>query len=416
MIAEVVSIGTELLMGQIVNTDAQLLSRRLSALGISVYYHTTVGDNPERMEQTLRLALSRSDIVITTGGLGPTQDDLSKEIAAKLLGLPMESDAQSLEQIERYFKSAHRIMAENNLRQAVFAKGAKILPNACGTAPGCIVECDGKTIIQLPGPPTELKDMFDRQVMPYLAARTGGTIVSRFVRIFGMGESDVEMCVRDLIEKQGEVTIASYCGTGEVQLRVSTRGQSEADVLPKLAPTIEALRERLGDVVYAVSETSDYGMERYVVELLKTKGLTVSAAESCTGGLVASRLVGVPGASGVLNEAYVTYANEAKVRLLGVDPQTLRDEGAVSESTAIQMAEGLRSRTGAAIAISTTGIAGPDGGTADKPVGLVYLACATKAGTRAKKLQLRGDRQKIRTLATLHALNMIRLAALEQDQ
>ena len=224
MIAEIVSIGTELLMGQIVNTDAQYLSRRLNALGISVYYHTTVGDNPGRMEQTLRLALSRSDVVITTGGLGPTGDDLSKEIVARLFGLPMERDEESMRRIEGYFSAMHRDMTHNNERQAMFARGAIILQNDRGTAPGCIVEQDGKAVIQLPGPPYELTDMFEKRVLPYLARRTGGAIASRYIRIFGVGESDAETRVKDLIDAQTDVTIAPYCSLGEVQLRVSARG------------------------------------------------------------------------------------------------------------------------------------------------------------------------------------------------
>ena len=317
MIAEIVSIGTELLMGQIVNTDAQYLSRRLSMLGISVYYHTTVGDNPARMGETLRRALDRSDIVITTGGLGPTGDDLSKEIVAQVLGLPMEKDEESLRDIERYFASMHRAMAQNNERQAMFAKGAVILKNDRGTAPGCIVEQDGKAVIQLPGPPYELKDMFEKRVMPYLTARTGGAIASRYIRIFGVGESDAETRVKDLIAAQGEVTIAPYCSLGEVQLRVSARGESEEDALARIAPTVEAVASRLGDAVYAISREPSDSMEHYAVDALIRAGRTVAVAESCTGGLVAARLVAIPGASAVLHESHVTYANDAKERYLG---------------------------------------------------------------------------------------------------
>ena len=411
MIAEIVSIGTELLMGQIVNTDAQYLSRRLSMLGISVYYHTTVGDNPARMDETLRRALERSDIVITTGGLGPTGDDLSKEIVARVLGLPMEKDEESLRDIERYFASMHRAMAQNNERQAMFAKGAIILKNDRGTAPGCIVEQDGKAVIQLPGPPYELKDMFEKRVMPYLTARTGGAIASRYIRIFGVGESDAETRVKDLIDAQGEVTIAPYCSLGEVQLRVSARGESEEDALARIAPTVEAVASRLGDAVYAISREPSDSMEHYAVDALIRAGRTVAVAESCTGGLVAARLVAIPGASAVLHESHVTYANDAKERYLGVRAQTLRDHGAVSEACAREMAEGLRARSGADVAAATTGIAGPGGGTEEKPVGLVYVAVACPEGTTVRRLQLGGDRERIRTLASLHALDMIRLAA-----
>ena len=412
MIAEIVSIGTELLMGQIVNTDAQYLSRRLNALGISVFYHTTVGDNPGRMEQTLRLALSRSDVVITTGGLGPTGDDLSKEIVARLLGLPMERDEESMRRIEGYFAAMHRDMTHNNERQAMFARGAIILPNDRGTAPGCIVEQDGKAVIQLPGPPYELTDMFEKRVLPYLARRTGGAIASRYIRIFGVGESDAETRVKDLIDAQTDVTIAPYCSLGEVQLRVSARAGSEEEALVRIRPTVEAIAARLGDAVYAVSADPADSMEHYAVDALTRAGRTVAVAESCTGGLVAARLVAIPGASAVLHEAHVVYANEAKERYLGVRPETLEAFGAVSEACAREMAEGLRARSGADVAAATTGVAGPGGGTPQKPVGLVYVAAACPEGTFVRELRLNGDRQRVRTLASLHALNMIRLAAL----
>ncbi len=412
MIAEIVSIGTELLMGQIVNTDAQYLSRRLNALGISVYYHTTVGDNPGRMEQTLRLALSRSDVVITTGGLGPTGDDLSKEIVARLFGLPMERDEQSMRRIEGYFSAMHRDMTHNNERQAMFARGAIILQNDRGTAPGCIVEQDGKAVIQLPGPPYELTDMFEKRVLPYLARRTGGAIASRYIRIFGVGESDAETRVKDLIDAQTDVTIAPYCSLGEVQLRVSARGGSEEEALVRIRPTVEAIAARLGDAVYAVSADPADSMEHYAVDALARAGRTVAVAESCTGGLVAARLVAIPGASAVLHEAHVVYANEAKERYLGVRPETLEAFGAVSEACAREMAEGLRARSGADVAAATTGVAGPGGGTPQKPVGLVYVAVACPEGTFVRELRLSGDRQRVRTLASLHTLNMIRLAAL----
>ena len=406
MIAEIVAIGTELLMGQVANTDAQFLARRLSALGISVYYHTVVGDNPARMESTLRQALERSDIVITTGGLGPTQDDLSKQIAARLMGLEMVEDAASLAAIQAYFDRLGRKMAENNRRQAYFARGAKILPNARGTAPGCILEQGGKMIVQLPGPPYELTHMFDTQVFPYLAEKTGGVIASRYVRIYGMGESDVETRVRDLIDAQGEVTIAPYCSMGEVQLRVSARGESEAAALEKLKPTLEAIGDRLGSVIYAVADSSDESMERCAARLLLEKGLTVSTAESCTGGMVAAKLVNVPGVSAALGEAYVTYANEAKERLVGVKHETLETFGAVSEQTAREMAEGAAKAAKADVGLSTTGVAGPTGGTPEKPVGLIYIGCCINGVTKVKECRFDGSREENRKHAVMAALKL----------
>ena len=413
MIAEIVAIGTEILMGQIVDTDAQYLSRRLQSLGISVYYHQAVGDNPQRMRDTIVLALSRSDVVITTGGLGPTQDDISKEMAAQLLGLEMKFDEESWQAIRGYFERMGRECPENNRRQAMFAEGARILPNACGTAPGCMIEKGGKVVIQLPGPPHEMADMFERQVYAHLADMTGGCIASRYIRTYGIGESALAQKCAKWIEADGDVTVAPYCSPGECQLRVTARGESEQAATQRLMPVVEALTELLGDYVYAVTETSEGSMEEAAGRALTEKGLTVATAESCTGGLVAARLVNYPGISSALGEAHVTYANEAKIKYCGVRPKTLEAHGAVSEQTAREMAQGLREKSGADIAAATTGIAGPGGGTAEKPVGLVYVAVADKHGVRVEKLQLTGSRERIRNLSALRALDMIRRAAIK---
>lgn len=416
MVAEIVAIGTELLMGQIVNADAQYLSRRLQSLGISVYHHTTVGDNPQRLRDALALALSRSDIVITTGGLGPTQDDLSKETVAALLGREMVFDAESWRVIEGYFARMNRACPENNRRQAMFAEGAVILPNACGTAPGCMIEQDGKLVIQLPGPPREMAAMFEAQVYAFLAQRTGGCIASRYLRIYGLGESQVAQMCAAYIEAQDGVTVAPYCSLGECQLRVTARGADEAQALAHVVPVVEALRGILGDAVYAVTNSPEGSMEEAAGRALTQRGLTVATAESCTGGLVAAKLVNYPGISAALNEAHVTYANAAKVRYCGVRQETLDVFGAVSEQTAHEMAQGLRERSGADIAVSTTGVAGPGGGTLEKPVGLVYVGCADAHGVRVERLMLSGDRQKVRELAALRALDMVRRAALGYDE
>ena len=412
MIAEIVSIGTELLMGQIVNTDAQYLSRRLQSLGISVYYHTTVGDNPQRMRETLALALSRSDVVITTGGLGPTQDDLSKEMAAGLLHLPMRFDEDSWRAIENYFARMGRVCPDNNRKQAMFAEGAVILPNGCGTAPGCMIEKDGKLVVQLPGPPHEMAEMFDRQVYDRLVEKTGGCIASRYIRIYGLGESQVAQMCAKWIEADGDVTVAPYCSLGECQLRVTARGESEQAALDRVLPVVQAITALLGASVYAVLPTAAGSMEEAAGQELTARSLTVATAESCTGGLVAARLVNYPGISAALHEAHVTYANEAKIKYCGVKKETLEQYGAVSEQTAREMAQGLRERSGADIAVSTTGIAGPSGGTKDKPVGLVYVGCADAHGVRVERLTLSGSRERIRNLAALRALDMIRRAAM----
>jgi nicotinamide-nucleotide amidase len=407
VIAEIVSIGTELLMGQVVNTDAQYLAQRLAEAGVTLYHQTTVGDNPDRLREALQTALSRADVVITTGGLGPTADDITKEAAAEALGLPMRRHPEAEAMVRGWFAHAGRAMTENNLRQADFAEGAMLLKNPNGTAPGCIVEKAGKAVIHLPGPPRELKPMVDSGVMPYLAARAGGALVSRYLRIFGMGESMVESLTHDLMQAGVNPTIAPYCSTGEVQLRLTARCADAKEAAALLDPIEAEIRRRLGDVIYAVTDDPHYTMERAAIEALLAKGRTVATAESCTGGLIAARLVNVPGASGALLEGHVTYANAAKTRVLGVPEAILAEHGAVSEATARAMAEGLRERSGADICLSVTGVAGPGGGTAEKPVGLVYLGLATAAGVATRRLQLTGDRERIRTLAALNGLHWI---------
>lgn len=411
MIAEIVSVGTELLMGQILNTDAQYLARRLSEAGVTLRHQTTVGDNPQRLREAIEVALARADVVITTGGLGPTADDITKELTAEAMGLAMETSPEAEAMVRGWFTKSGFVMTENNLRQAVFAKGAHILRNDYGTAPGCIVEQSGKAAINLPGPPRELIPMFEGGVMPYLMARSGAIIISRYLRIFGMGESMVESLTGDLMRTMENPTLAPYCSTGEVQLRLTVRVTAPEEAGPLLDKLEAEVRARVGDVIYAVTDDPQYTMERAVAEALLASGKTVATAESCTGGMIASRLVNVPGISAALLEGHVTYANEAKVRVLGVPRETIAAHGAVSQETARAMAEGLRARCGADICVATTGIAGPDGGTEEKPVGLVWIAIATAGGTQAQKLQLRGDRKRIRTLATLNALHQILQAA-----
>ncbi len=408
MIAEVLSVGTELLMGQVLNTDAQYLARRLSEAGVTLHRQVTVGDNPARMREAIETALSRADVVITTGGLGPTADDITKELSAEALGLPMEESAEAAAMVCGWFQKSGYPMTDNNLRQAVFARGARILRNDFGTAPGCIVELGGKAVINLPGPPRELIPMFDSGVLPYLIERSGALIISRYLRIFGMGESKVESLTSDLMNGSTNPTLAPYCSTGEVQLRLTVRCQDAREAAPLLDPLEAAVRARIGDeVIYAVTDDPHDSMERAVATALRAAGKTCAVAESCTGGMIASRLVSVPGASDVFLEGAITYTNAAKVRALGVPEDIIARYGAVSEPCARAMAEGLRARSGADICLATTGIAGPDGGTSDKPVGLVWLGLATADGTSARELRLTGDRQRVRTLATLNGLHWL---------
>ena len=410
MIAEILSVGTELLLGQIVNTDAQFLSRRLSALGITVYRHVTVGDNPGRVQEAIRQALTRSDLVITTGGLGPTEDDLTKEMVAEVFGLEMELHEESLRKIEGFFASMGREMTDNNKKQAFFPVGARIMPNRKGTAPGCVVEKDGKRVAVLPGPPFELTDMYEQQLEPYLLSLSDQVIASKFLRIVGIGESSLETQLMDLFHWNSP-TLALYCSPGEVQARMTVMCGRNEDPAPLLAPMEKEIRSRLGNHVYG--EGLDNSMAQTVVNLLRESGQTITIAESCTGGMLSAQLVDISGASDVLNEAHVTYANSAKEKVLGVRHETLERHGAVSEECAREMAEGARRISGADYALSTTGIAGPGGGTPEKPVGTVYVGLAWEGGSEVIRLNLRGDRTRIRSMTCLQALNLLRLRLTE---
>lgn len=407
MIAEILSVGTELLMGQIANTDAQFISRRLGELGVTIYRHSTVGDNPARVREALQEALSRSDMVITTGGLGPTEDDLTKEMVAEYFGLEMELHQPSLDALKAFMERFGKKMTPNNLKQAYFPRGCTVMPNACGTAPGCIVEQGGKTVAVLPGPPMELMDMFDRQLAPYLQARSGQVIRSRFLKIFGLGESNVETLLSDLFHS-GNPTLALYCGPGEVTARITARAAAPEKAEAMMQPVYEEILRRVGEAYYG--EGVNRTPADAVLELLKKRGETVTFAESCTGGLLCGAFVDCAGASDCLKESFVTYANEAKENLLGVKSETLARCGAVSGECAREMALGAARAAGADWAVSVTGIAGPGGGTAEKPVGTVWIGVAHRGAAQAREYHFRGQRQWIRKLSVVNALNQLRLA------
>lgn len=415
MIAEIVAVGTELLMGQVLNTDAQYIARRLSELGVTLHRQVVVGDNPARIREAIHTAIGRADVVITTGGLGPTADDITKETCAEALGLPMERSPEAEKQVRGWFERNNYPMTENNLRQADFAKGAIILENHNGTAPACIVEKDGKAVINLPGPPRELMPLFAESVAPYLARRSGAVIVSRYMRVFGMGESAVESRLHDMMENSLNPTVAPYCSTGEVQLRLTVRVAHESEAAALLDPAEREIRARLGNVVYAVTDDPEYSMEQALVKALCAAKKTMVTAESCTGGMIASKIVNVSGASDVFLEGCVTYSNAAKMRTLGVKAETLEKFDAVSRETALEMAEGARRRADADYAVSVTGLAGPGGGTPEKPVGTVWLGLATREGVQARLLQLHGNRERIRTLAALNAMHWV-LETVEKEE
>lgn len=405
MIAEILSVGTELLMGNIVNTNAQYISQKLCDLGVNCYFQTTVGDNHDRLVAAVETALSRADILILTGGLGPTADDLTKETIADAFGRELVLDPASEQHIHARFARMGREMTPNNLKQAMFPRGSIILPNPNGTAPGCIVEEEEKAAILLPGPPKEMAPMFDASVMPYLEKRSGHMLFSHVVRVFGMGESEAEYRLRTLMERQSNPTIAPYALSGEMKLRVTARCKSAEEGERMMAPLIDEIKETLGSVVYSID---DQELHEVCAALLREHGATLAVAESCTGGMIASKLVSVPGISAHFIEGAVTYSNDAKIRRLGVRPETLAAHTAVSAETAHEMAEGIRRTSGASLGVATTGIAGPDGGTVEQPVGLVYIALASESGTAVQELRLTGSRERIRNAASLHALNLIR--------
>jgi nicotinamide-nucleotide amidase len=403
--AEILAVGTELLMGQITNTNAQYISSRLPDAGIGVYYHDVVGDNPDRLRQCLDLAMSRSDVIIITGGLGPTKDDLTKETVASVVNRKLVLDQETFDTIKEYYRKRSRAMPPNNIKQAYLPEGCIPIRNRNGTAPGCIIENDGKIIVMLPGPPSEMKPMFEESVIPYFAERSEFRLESRFIRIFGIGESAVEEMLMDIIEGQTNPTIAPYAREGEVTLRITARYEKNGTTEDLITPVENEICRRLGDKVYSRDNRS---LDEVAAKLLMESGLTLSVAESCTGGLFSSRLTDIPGISAAFDRAIVTYSNRSKTEELGVRQETLERYGAVSEQTAKEMAEGVRKVSSSDIGISITGIAGPGGGTAEKPVGLVFVALAHKGGTEARKLELWGNRNRIRNVTCLNAFDMLR--------
>lgn len=406
MNAEIVAVGTELLMGQITNTNARYISARLQEAGVNVFYHSVVGDNPARLHDVFKIALERSDAVILTGGLGPTQDDLTKNVIAEAMGRRLVLHRESLENIERFFTSIGRKMTPNNERQAYFPEDSVILGNSNGTAPGCMIEQDGKTIFLLPGPPNEMEKMFEDHVMPYFTDKSEYLIESRYIRIIGVGESAVEDRIMDLIDTQKNPTIATYAKDGEVTIRITARYARAGEHEDLLEPVIYAIKDRFGRSVYCCD---DMEIEKCVAQALIKNNTTIALAESCTGGLIASRLTEYPGISSVFKYGVVAYADEAKIKMLGVSQITLMKRGAVSSETAVEMAAGIKNISGADIGLAVTGIAGPEGGSDEKPVGLVYIALADKDGVECEEFHLRGSRSRIRNIAAKNAINLIRL-------
>ena len=419
MVTELIAVGTEILLGNIVNTNSAYLSEKCAELGLAVYYQSVVGDNPDRMKSVIKTALDRSDVIILTGGLGPTEDDMTKEITAEVMGFPLVEDAHTRELMEAYLKEyeknhPQRRITKNNYKQTMVPEGAIVMDNHNGTAPGLIMEKKGKTAILLPGPPNEMVPMFEESVYPYLRKKQPEIIYSRMVKISGIGESQVAEEIQDLIDKQTNPTIAPYAKTGEVHLRVTAKAEDEKKCKEMIKPIVRELKKRFGKNVFATRE--DKTLEEAVVDLLKEKNMTLSLAESCTGGAVAARIVNVPGASDALMCGYVTYTNRAKRKCLGVKKSTLNKEGAVSAKCAKEMAKGGAKAARTDVCLSVTGLAGPGGGTKETPVGTVFMGCTCAGKTTTREFHFTGNRSRIRGQAVAQALTFIRDSLLECEE
>lgn len=407
MIVEIVTTGSELLLGQIINTNSAYMAAGLNAIGFDVVYQTTVGDNRKRMRSVLEQALSRADIVITSGGLGPTQGDITKEVCAGIFGRKLYLHEESLDRIKAHFQHIQKEMADNNVRQAMIPEGAVVFKNYAGTAPGLALEDNGRLLVNLPGPPSEMKDMFERSLKPYLEEKYGfdSVIVSRVLDTFGIGESSLETLIRDLILAQQNPTLALLVRPSGVIIRITAKAPTKQEADELISQMEQEIRARLDKYIYAVD---DEDMEDIVGRQLLQRQLTIACAESCTGGLLTSRLTDVSGSSAYVKGAIVSYTNEMKHRELGVSEELLASQGAVCEAVAAAMAEGVALKTGADIGVGITGIAGPGGASDEKPVGLVYIAVAGREGTIVKKNIFTGRRKQIKYKTTQTALDMVR--------
>lgn len=411
----ILSVGTELLFGQITNTNTVYLSQKLNLLGIDVMYHETVGDNPERVRESMRRLLAEVDLVITTGGLGPTQDDLTKEMAAEVMGVPLVLHQESLDYLTSMFQKLGRQMTHNNEKQAYLPgpSDGRIFPNPGGTAPGCVFEKGEKRIVCLPGPPREMKNMFEQHVFSYLSGLSQSVIYSGILRLFGIGESALEDALKDLISGQTDPTLATYAKEGEVTLRITSKRTTLQQAKAAVEEMEKAVAQRVGRYIY---NYEDEELAEVVCKKLVEENVSVSCAESCTGGMFASRLIDFPGISSVFERGLVTYSNRAKMEELGVSEDTLRRFGAVSKETAQEMTAGLKKKTGSRLCISVTGVAGPDGGTEEKPVGLVYICADLDGNAVCREYRMRAvSRNWNRNYTVMHMLDLIRHMLMENQ-
>ena len=402
---EIISVGTELLLGHVTNTDARDISEMLSKIGINVKYHTVVGDNPERLRKCVEMAKSRADIIITTGGLGPTCDDLTKQILAEAFGLKLAENKAEREGLYDYIRYGKKF-TDNNFTQAMLPEGCTVFHNNCGTAPGCGFEKDGKIVVMIPGPPKECNAMFRESALPYLRKLSEELIVSHSVRIFGLGESSVDDIFAEEMNRMTNPTMAPYAKECDCLLQITAKAKSVDEAEKMIAPVMEHVMQRLGDVVYGVDVEC---IEESVIKLLREKNMTFSAAESCTGGELAKRFTDMPGASAFFKGGVVTYTNEAKAKLLGIDPALIEEKGAVSYEVAKAMAENVRALLGTDIGVGVTGLAGPDGDGVHE-VGTVFVSLAVEGETFVKELHMGAMRTRsfIRRMAGNHIYDMMR--------
>ena len=405
VVTEIISVGTEILLGHITNTDARDISEMLSKIGINVKYHTVVGDNPERLRKCVEIAKGRADVIITTGGLGPTVDDLTKQVLAEAFGLPLVKNKAEEEGLYEYIYIG-RGLTQNTYQQALLPEGCTVFHNTCGTAPGCGFEKDGKIVVMLPGPPKECNAMFALSAIPYLRRLSEEQIVSHSLRIFGMGESAVDDLFAEEMKTMVNPTMAPYAKECDCLLQITAKARSEAEAEAMIAPVKEHVRARLGDLVYG-EDVED--LEEAAMQLFQKTGMTFAAAESCTGGEIAKRFTDLPGASAYFLGGAVTYTNAVKTALLGVDPKLIEEKTAVCEEVARAMAEGIRTRLGSDMGIGVTGLAGPDGDGVHE-VGTVFIALATKGETFVRETHMGTFRTRsfIRRMAGNHAFDMMR--------
>lgn len=404
MTAEIICVGTEILLGNIVNTNATYLSEKCAGLGLSMYYQSVVGDNQERLEKTLECALNRSQVILLSGGLGPTEDDLTKETAARFMGRTLVEDKKAREMLDMYFRKMNRPMTENNKKQALVPENSMVLYNDNGTAPGILMEDEKHVVILLPGPPGELIPLFEKWIVPYFQEKQKGMIHSVMIKLCAIGESSAETKILDLIDGQTNPTVATYAKTGEVHLRVTAKADTKEEAEKLLAPMVTEICHRFEGHVFSMDEAIQ--LEDAIGQLLKDRKMTVTTAESCTGGLVAGRLVNSAGISNCFKEGYIVYSNEAKEKLLGVSHKTLQSVGAVSEETAREMAIGAANAARSNAAVSITGVAGPDA-SETKPAGLVYIGCYCNEAVIVKKFQFYGNRNQIRERSVSAALTLL---------